>query len=104
MDRIRILATSDMHGYVTPFSYANRKEVEGGLVKLATQVEALRDENTILVDNGDTIQGSPIGSLYATKQPVKPGEKYPVYCQGDTLFNFNVFLPIKLQVTSFISS
>ena len=60
MDRIRILATSDVHGYVTPFSYANRKEVDGGLVKIATQIEALRDENTILVDNGDTIQGSPM--------------------------------------------
>lgn len=60
MERIRILATSDVHGYITPFSYANRQEVEGGLVKLAPQIEKLRDENTILVDNGDTIQGSPL--------------------------------------------
>ena len=60
MERVRILATSDVHGYITPFSYASRKESNGGLSKLAVQIAALRDENTIVVDNGDTIQGSPL--------------------------------------------
>ena len=44
--KIRLLATSDVHGYVTPFSYANRKEVEGGLVKIATQVDERTNTNT----------------------------------------------------------
>lgn len=60
MDRIRLLATSDVHGYITPFSYATRKENDGGLARIAKEVARLRDENTLLIDNGDTIQGSPL--------------------------------------------
>ena len=52
-NRIRILATSDVHGYIYPYSYANNEEENIGYARISTLVEALRDENTILIDNGE---------------------------------------------------
>lgn len=57
---IKILATSDLHGYIYPTRYSDDSEAAMGLAKLATIIRDLRDENTILIDNGDTIQGSPL--------------------------------------------
>ena len=57
--QITILATSDLHGYIYPYNYANGKEAHYGLARLKTLIDQLKDENTILVDNGDTIEGSP---------------------------------------------
>ena len=65
---ITILETSDVHTYVMPWDYftatANEKV---GLAKVATLVTQERAANpcSLLVDNGDTIQGSPLGSRYA---------------------------------------
>ena len=58
--RIRILSTSDLHGYIYPYSYADGKEMNYGLARIKTMIDELRDENTILIDNGDTIEGSPL--------------------------------------------
>lgn len=58
--RIRILATSDVHGYVYPYSYANNKEENIGYARISTLINSLRDENTILIDNGDNLEGSPL--------------------------------------------
>lgn len=60
MSRIRILATSDVHGYIYPYSYANKKEENIGLARVSTLINKLRDENTILIDNGDNLEGSPL--------------------------------------------
>jgi len=58
--RLQLLATSDVHGYIMPTSY--RGDIATlGLAKLATLIEELRkDTPTILIDNGDLIQGSPL--------------------------------------------
>lgn len=37
------------------------------------------NSNTILVDNGDTIQGTPLGTYKAIVNPVKEGEQHPMY-------------------------
>lgn len=58
MKRIRILATSDVHGTILPTQYSNGLSVYQGLARLKTLIDSLKDENTILVDNGDAIQGS----------------------------------------------
>ncbi|QRG86732.1 bifunctional UDP-sugar hydrolase/5'-nucleotidase [Bulleidia sp. zg-1006] len=60
MKRIRILATSDIHGTVLPTQYSNGLSLNIGLARLKTLVHSLKDEHTILVDNGDAIQGSPL--------------------------------------------
>ncbi|SCY94424.1 5'-nucleotidase C-terminal domain-containing protein [Alkaliphilus peptidifermentans] len=58
---ITVLGTADIHGTIFNWSYEdNRVDDRGGMVKLATIVEQVREENpnTILIDNGDTIQGT----------------------------------------------
>ena len=57
---LQILATSDLHGRFLPYDYAlNQVNDSGSLVQVATIVKELRSKypnNTILIDNGDTIQ------------------------------------------------
>ena len=57
-NRIRILATTDLHGYIYPYRYADGLSMYHGTARLKTAIDAFRDDNTLLVDNGDTIQGS----------------------------------------------
>ena len=55
--RLRVLATSDTHGMFAPWDYAlDAEDQAGSLAKLATAIKELRDEDTLLVDAGDTIQ------------------------------------------------
>ena len=54
---IRILATSDMHGYFTQYDYFADTEVSTGAgANVVSAIAALRNENTIVVDAGDLIQ------------------------------------------------
>lgn len=58
---LTILGTSDIHGAVNSWSYENGADREDtGLVRVAGLVETLRAENpnTLLIDNGDTLQGT----------------------------------------------
>lgn len=56
---IQLLATSDVHGKMLPYDYAlDEESTSGSLAQIATLVKELRTENTILIDNGDTIQGN----------------------------------------------
>jgi EAL domain-containing protein (putative c-di-GMP-specific phosphodiesterase class I) len=57
---LQILATSDLHGRFLPYDYAlNQPDYSGSLAQVATIIRELKSENpsnTILIDNGDTIQ------------------------------------------------
>ncbi len=56
---LQILATSDTHGRFMPYDYATDSEdTSGSLAQVATLVKDLKakNHNTVLVDNGDTIQ------------------------------------------------
>ena len=58
---LTIIGTSDTHGNIWGYSYEDMKESTGdGLARVATYVNQVRSENpnTILVDAGDTIQGT----------------------------------------------
>lgn len=56
---IQILATSDLHGVFVPYNYALDAEVEtGSFAQVSTAIKELKDDNTILIDNGDTIQSN----------------------------------------------
>jgi 2',3'-cyclic-nucleotide 2'-phosphodiesterase/3'-nucleotidase len=63
---VTVLATTDTHGYIYPYDYYTRQPAARGLAAAATLVEAVRRETpyTLLVDCGDTIQGSPLASVY----------------------------------------
>ncbi|SCH63765.1 Trifunctional nucleotide phosphoesterase protein YfkN precursor [uncultured Clostridium sp.] len=86
----KVMATSDLHANLMNYDYYTGSTTNNsGLVKAATVIKEEKAkanksknanvDNVLLVDNGDTIQGTPLANLYAIKQPVKPGQKYPVY-------------------------
>lgn len=55
---IKLLFTTDLHGYIFPTDYISKEEKNIGLSKLSTIIDEEKDENTILIDLGDYIQGS----------------------------------------------
>ncbi len=76
-NRIRILMTSDVHGKVFPHSYSDGSPKNYGFGRLAGTIEKLRDENTILIDNGDTLEGSPL-QLFHMMSDLREREPSPV--------------------------
>jgi 2',3'-cyclic-nucleotide 2'-phosphodiesterase/3'-nucleotidase len=65
---LRILATSDLHMHVLPYDYVTATRRPGiGLSAAARTIAALRQqaEATLLFDNGDFLQGSPLGDTAA---------------------------------------
>ena len=70
-DRIQItvLGTTDLHGNIYPVDYYTNKPDNRGLAKVATLVRRVRKENpnTVLVDSGDTIQGTPLQYVHNKK-------------------------------------
>lgn len=49
MNKIRLLATSDVHGYIPPYSYGTIEEIQSGMARIATLIQSLRDENTLVL-------------------------------------------------------
>lgn len=58
MTRIRLLVTTDVHGYVYPYRYADGSEFKGGFARIQAVINKMKDENTVLLDNGDVLEGS----------------------------------------------
>ncbi|UYM04120.1 bifunctional metallophosphatase/5'-nucleotidase [Solicola gregarius] len=85
---LTVLGTTDLHGNVYNWDYyrdAPYDDADGndvGLAKIATLVEALRHKRgakrTLLLDNGDTIQGTPLAYYYARIKPITDGAKHPM--------------------------
>ncbi|MDQ0271638.1 bifunctional 2',3'-cyclic-nucleotide 2'-phosphodiesterase/3'-nucleotidase [Cytobacillus purgationiresistens] len=79
---LRILGTTDIHTHLYNYDYYQDKEtIEFGLAKTATLIKEARKENrnNVLFDNGDLIQGNPLGDYKAKIDPLKKGEKHPVF-------------------------
>jgi 2',3'-cyclic-nucleotide 2'-phosphodiesterase/3'-nucleotidase len=74
--QITILGTTDLHGNIDPIDYYTNKPDNRGLAKVATLIKGIRKEqpNVLLIDSGDTIQGSPLESFHGRKnnQPPDP--------------------------------
>ncbi|MCK7072784.1 bifunctional 2',3'-cyclic-nucleotide 2'-phosphodiesterase/3'-nucleotidase [Enterobacter roggenkampii] len=84
---LRILETTDLHSNMMDFDYYKDTPTEKfGLARTASLINAARGEvkNSVLVDNGDLIQGSPLGDYMATRG-LKKGEIHPVYKAMNTL-------------------
>lgn len=84
---LRIMETTDLHSNMMDFDYYKDKPTDKfGLVRTASLIHAARDEvtNSVLVDNGDVIQGSPLGDYMAAKG-LKKGDVHPVYKAMNTL-------------------
>ncbi|NRG68498.1 bifunctional 2',3'-cyclic-nucleotide 2'-phosphodiesterase/3'-nucleotidase [Streptococcus suis] len=85
---VRILATTDLHTNLVNYDYYQDKPVETlGLAKTAVLIEEAKAENSniVLVDNGDTIQGTPLGNYKSLIDPIEEGEQHPMYTALDTL-------------------
>ncbi len=79
---LRLLETTDIHTNIVPYDYYQDAETDAfGLAKTATLIRAARDEapNSLLFDNGDLIQGNPLGDYKAKIDVLEPGETHPVY-------------------------
>jgi 2',3'-cyclic-nucleotide 2'-phosphodiesterase / 3'-nucleotidase len=80
--KLRILGTTDVHMNLLNWDYYQDKTTdEYGLAKTATLIKAARAEqpNNLLLDNGDLIQGSPLGDYVARVKPLAPGQVHPAF-------------------------
>ena len=102
---LRVLATSDTHGMFLPWDYVlDEEDPSGSMAKLATAVKELRDNNTLLVDAGDTIQDNMAELFHADEvHPMiacmnKLG--YDIGVTGNHEYNFGMDL-VRKTVASF---
>ncbi|MEG1481361.1 multifunctional 2',3'-cyclic-nucleotide 2'-phosphodiesterase/3'-nucleotidase/5'-nucleotidase [Clostridium sp.] len=89
---IQILATSDLHGRFLNYDYAANTKSDGGLNQVATIVKEARRENpnTLVVDNGDTIQGNYNHLFIGGENPMMKAMNtigYDTYSFGNHEFN-----------------
>ncbi|MEU7918431.1 bifunctional metallophosphatase/5'-nucleotidase [Micromonospora zamorensis] len=86
---LTLLGTSDTHGnvynwdYYRDAEYDDSKQNDIGVAKLATLINQIRRERrgkaTLVLDAGDTIQGTPLATYYAKQEPITAtGEKHPM--------------------------
>ncbi|MFI6278872.1 bifunctional metallophosphatase/5'-nucleotidase [Streptomyces sp. NPDC050988] len=87
---LTVMGTTDLHGHIFNWDYfkdAEYKDAAGnaqGLARISTLVNAVREEkgrcNTLLLDAGDTIQGTPLTYYYAKVDPItaKGGPVHPM--------------------------
>lgn len=79
---LRIMATSDLHVHVVPYDYyADCPCNQVGLARTATLIERARSHaaNSLLLDNGDFLQGNPMGDYVAQSRGLRPGDVHPVF-------------------------
>ncbi|MEB8387991.1 bifunctional 2',3'-cyclic-nucleotide 2'-phosphodiesterase/3'-nucleotidase [Rhodobacteraceae bacterium KMM 6894] len=64
--QLRLLCTTDLHAHLLPYDYfSDQQDCPHGLARVATLIRAARSEmhNTVLLDNGDALQGTPLGDI-----------------------------------------
>ncbi len=97
---LTILQTSDLHGHLLAWDYQREAEVDSGFSRVATRVRQVRKErkNVLLLDAGDTIQGSPLQFLHVKRPLGGPDPtvaamnalSYDAMAVGNHEFNFGV--------------
>lgn len=80
--QLRILETTDLHMHIVDYDYyQDQPDASLGLARTATLLKAARAEvaNSVLVDNGDLLQGNPLGDFIARERGLQDGDIHPVY-------------------------
>ena len=85
---VTVMGTTDLHGNALNWDYFKNAEYDDsahndvGLAKVSTLVDQVRAEkgkrNTLLVDAGDTIQGTSLAYYYAKIQPISKTVEHPM--------------------------
>ncbi|MGW1346696.1 bifunctional metallophosphatase/5'-nucleotidase [Kribbella sp. NPDC002412] len=90
--RLTVMGTTDLHGNVFNWDYFKNTEYDDsahndiGLAKVSTLVTAVRDRiaadprapRPLLLDAGDTIQGTPLAYYFARIEPITGGHLHPM--------------------------
>lgn len=105
--QITLLGTTDLHGNLFPIDYYSNKPANRGLAKIATLIRQVRSEqpNVLLVDSGDTIQGTPLAYYFARKDASQPNPTialmnalgYDAMATGNHEFNFGLDVLLKAK-------
>ncbi|WP_138470069.1 bifunctional 2',3'-cyclic-nucleotide 2'-phosphodiesterase/3'-nucleotidase [Poseidonocella sp. HB161398] len=85
---LRLMETTDIHVHVFPYDYYADKPVDTvGLARTASLIEDIRAEaaNALLLDNGDFLQGNPMGDYVAYERGMGEGQTHPVIDAFNTL-------------------
>ncbi|MDW3221807.1 MAG: bifunctional 2',3'-cyclic-nucleotide 2'-phosphodiesterase/3'-nucleotidase [Paracoccaceae bacterium] len=78
---LRLMETTDLHVHVFPYDYyADKPRDTVGLARTASIIGDIRAEatNSVLLDNGDFLQGNPMGDYIAYERGMKDGDMHPV--------------------------
>lgn len=78
---LRIMELTDLHVHVWPWDYyADREADTMGLARTAARVAEIRSEstNSLLLDNGDFLQGNPMGDYIAYERGMAEGQEHPI--------------------------
>ncbi|MBU8771460.1 bifunctional 2',3'-cyclic-nucleotide 2'-phosphodiesterase/3'-nucleotidase [Cytobacillus oceanisediminis] len=70
--KLKIMETTDVHGSIMNHDYYSDTPVDKGLVKVSTLIkeERAENENNLLFDNGDLLQGNPYTDYIAKEDPL----------------------------------
>jgi 2',3'-cyclic-nucleotide 2'-phosphodiesterase (5'-nucleotidase family) len=98
--QVTILSTTDLHGNILPIDYYTNKPDSRGLAKAATIIKQARktSPNLLLLDSGDTIQGTPLVYYHNRKNNAPPDPmmlvmsalKYDAMAIGNHEYNFGL--------------
>ncbi|MHB8487141.1 MAG: bifunctional metallophosphatase/5'-nucleotidase [Candidatus Acidiferrales bacterium] len=77
---LTLLSTTDSHGHLLAWDDMTNKPANWGLAKIATLVETIRATapNVLLLDCGDTIEGTPLAYYFNVKDPARPNPEIAV--------------------------
>ena len=85
---MRLLGVTDLHANLYPYDYyRDCPDDSVGLARAASLVAQARSEapNCLLFDNGDILQGTPLGDLAAEAIAGDPSASHPVIAAMNTL-------------------
>lgn len=107
---VALMLTGDLHGAIYHTNYTSGKAgtSNAGLTRIATLIKKIRNQydNTLLIDVGDTVQGTPLTWYYAYKKPNQPDPAiramrtlgYDVWILGNHEFNYGLEI-LNRQIT-----
>ena len=85
---LRLMETTDLHMHVYPYDYYADRQIDTvGLARTAAHIDDIRSEatNSLLFDNGDFLQGNPMGDYIAYERGMTEEQVHPMIEAMNTL-------------------